>query len=54
MSQRVTFCPVTGVELAASCQKVNGERGSVLMLITAAVGITLNNIAYGFLAGKCL
>jgi hypothetical protein len=42
------------VELASSCTKADGERGAALMLITAAVGITLGNIAIGFLVGEQL
>ena len=40
-----------GVELAASCTRVRGERATALMLITAAGGMALGNVAVGFLAG---
>lgn len=41
-----------GIELASSCGRAQGERGVVLMLITAATGMTLGNTALGFLAGE--
>ncbi|KAK9918174.1 hypothetical protein WJX75_001970 [Coccomyxa subellipsoidea] len=41
----------SGIELAASCGRAQGERGTALMLITTATGMSLGNTALGFLAG---
>ncbi|CAL8471686.1 g11228 [Coccomyxa elongata] len=41
----------SGIELAASCGRAQGERGAALMLLTAAASMTLGSTAVAFLAG---
>ena len=42
---------VAGIELAASCTMVTGDRGKALMFITAGASSALGNTAIGALAG---